>query len=69
MVIFDSIFFILEGNEDKHKCLNEFEFRQDLTTDYRIICTWTSEKSTYNLVATLAPSFLSLKLGLLHFSR
>ena len=40
-----------------HKCLNEFEFRHDLTSDYGIICPWASEKSTYNLVATLEPLF------------
>ena len=42
------------------KCLNEFEFRPDLTTDYGIICPRASINSPYNLVATLAPSFLIL---------
>ena len=41
-----------------HKCLNEFEFRQDLTTDYRTTCPWVSEKPTNNLVAFLVPLFL-----------
>ena len=41
-----------------HECLNEFEFRRDPTFDYGVICPWTSEKSIYNLVAMLAPSFL-----------
>ena len=54
---FDSIFIILAGIEDMHKCLNEFEFRQDLNNDYGIICPCASEKSTYNLVATLGPLF------------
>ena len=53
--IFDSIFFILAGIEDMHNCLNEVKFRQDLITVYGIICPWASEKSMYNLVATLAP--------------
>ena len=41
-----------------HKCLNEFEFRPDPSTDYGFICPLAPEQSTYNLVATLAPSFL-----------
>ena len=54
-----------------HKCLNEFEFRQDLTTDYGIICHWASEKWMYNIETTLAPSFLIgsssfLQVGTLH---
>ena len=52
----DWIFFIFEGNEDMHKCLNEFEFLLEI--NYRVICPWKSEKSTYNLVATLVPAFL-----------
>ena len=55
---FSIIFFILAGIEDIHKCLNKLEFRQDLTTDYGIISPRASEKSTYNLVATLASLFL-----------
>ena len=31
--IFDWIIFILAGNEDKHKSLDEFEFRPDSTCD------------------------------------
>ena len=36
--VFDRIFFILAGNENMHKSLNEFEFRPDPTTDHRISC-------------------------------
>ena len=50
--------FILAGNEDMHESLDEFEFRQDPTTDYGVRCPWASEKSMYNVVNTLAPSFL-----------
>ena len=31
---------ILAGNEDMHKISAEFEFRPDLTTDYRVSCPW-----------------------------
>ena len=41
-----------------HKNLNEFEFLQDPTTDFGVICHGAPEKSTYYLVATLEPSFL-----------
>ena len=47
----------------------EFKFRQDLTTDYGIICPWASEKSTYNLVATLTPLFLVGSSSFLQVSR
>ena len=30
--------FILAGNEDMHKILDEFEFQPDWTTDYRVSC-------------------------------
>ena len=40
-----------------HECLDEFEFRQDPTTDYGVSCPWASEKSMYNIVNNLAPSF------------
>ena len=40
-----------------HKSLDEFEFRQDPTTDYGMSCHWASEKSMYNVVNTLALSF------------
>ena len=41
-----------------HVSLDEFQFRLDTTTDSRVICPWASEKSMYNVVITLAPSFL-----------
>ena len=37
-VVFDRIIFILAGNEDMHKSLDEFEFRPDPTTDYGVSC-------------------------------
>ena len=41
-----------------HESLDEFQFRLDTTTDSRVICPLASEKSMYNVVNTLAPSFL-----------
>ena len=41
-----------------HVSLYEFEFRQDPTTDHGVSCPSASEKSMYNVVHTLAPSFL-----------
>ena len=41
-----------------HKSLDEFKFKPDQTTDYGVTCPWASEKSMYNVVNTLAPSFL-----------
>ena len=40
------------------KCLNEFEFQPDPTTDYGIICTKASENLNNDLVAPLMHSFL-----------
>ena len=37
-LLFDRILFILAGNEDMHKSLDEFEFRPDPTTDYGVSC-------------------------------
>ena len=37
-VVFYRIFFILAGNQDMHKILDEFEFRPDRTTDYGVSC-------------------------------
>ena len=56
--IFDSINLILAGNEDMHESLDEFKFRTDTTTISRVICPCTSEKLMYNVVNTLAPTFL-----------
>ena len=55
---FNWIFFILAGSEDMHESLKELEFRQDPTTDYEVSCPFASEKSMYNVVNTLGPSFL-----------
>ena len=56
--ILDSIILILSGNEDMHQSLDEFKFQPDTTTDSRVICPFASEKLMYNVVNTLAPSFL-----------
>ena len=37
-VVLDGILFILTGNDDIHKSLNEFEIRLDPTTDHRVSC-------------------------------
>ena len=36
--VFDRIHFILEGNDDIYKSLNEFEIRRDPTMDYGVGC-------------------------------
>ena len=41
-----------------HESLDEFQFWLDTSTDSRVICPWASEISMYNVVNTLAPSFL-----------
>ena len=41
-----------------HESFDEFQFQLDTTTDSRVICPWASEKSMYNVVNPLAPSFL-----------
>ena len=41
-----------------HKSLNEFKFRPDTDTNTRVICHCPSKKLLYNVVSTLAPSFL-----------
>ena len=41
-----------------HESLDEFQFRLDTTTDSRVNCPRASEKSMYNVVNTVAPSFL-----------
>ena len=52
------IILILAGNEDMHQSLDEFKFQPDTTTDSRVICPCASGKLMYNVVNTLAPSFL-----------
>ena len=41
-----------------HESLDEFKFRPDTDTNTRVICSCASEKLLYNVVSTLAPSFL-----------
>ena len=36
--VFDRIHFILAGNNDIHKSLNEFKIRRDPTMDYGVGC-------------------------------
>ena len=63
------MFFILAGNEDNYKSLDELEFRQNSATDVGVSCTWASEKMSYNLVSILAPSFLIGSSSYLQVSR
>ena len=48
----------MKGNEDMHESLDEFKFLPDTDTNTRVICPCASEKLLYNVVSTLAPSFL-----------
>ena len=41
-----------------NESLDEFKFRPDTTTNFRVICPCVSEKLMFNVVSTLAPSFL-----------
>ena len=41
-----------------HESLDELKFRSDTTTNTRVICPCASDKLLYNVVTTLAPSFL-----------
>ena len=41
-----------------HESLDEFKLRPDTNTNTRVICPCASEKLLYNVVSTLAPSFL-----------
>ena len=41
-----------------HESLEEFKFQPDTTTDSRVICPCASEKLMFNVLNTLAPSFL-----------
>ena len=41
-----------------HESSDEFNFRPDTTTNSRVICPCVSEKLMYNVVNTLAPTFL-----------
>ena len=53
-----NLIFFVPGNKDVHGSLDEFEFQQYPTTDYRVNCPLAFEKSMYKVVNTLAPSFL-----------
>ena len=44
--------------EDNYKSLDEFEFWLDSSMNWGVSCPRVCEKSMYNLVSTLAPSFL-----------
>ena len=41
-----------------HESLDEFKFRPDTTANSIVVCPCASEKLMYNVVNTLAPSFL-----------
>ena len=56
--MFESIILILAGDKDMHESLDEFKFRPDTDTNTRVICHSASEKLLYNVVTTVAPSFL-----------
>ena len=44
-VAIDPIHFKFIGNKDMRIILNEFEFRPDGTTYYKVICSWTSKNT------------------------
>ena len=48
-VAIDQIHFKFVGNEDMHNISNKFEFRPDWTTDYGVICPWTSKITPIDL--------------------
>ena len=48
-VAIDQIHFIFVGSEDMHNISNEFEFWPDWTTDYGVICPWTSKNTPIDL--------------------
>ena len=52
-----------------HISMDEIEFQLDPTTDYRVTCPLASEKSIYNVVNTLAPSFLIGSISFLQVTR
>ena len=62
-VAIDQIHSKFVGNEDMHNISNEFEFRPDWTTDYRVICPWTSKKYPHRL--TMGKTVWPLCLGCL----
>ena len=52
-----------------HESLDEFKFRPDTTTNFRVISPCESEKLMYNVVNTLAPSFLTGSSSFLQVAR
>ena len=50
-VTMNSVFIKLTGNEDRHKILDEFEFRSYLTSHFGVMCPWVVKK--------MSPAFLS----------
>ena len=60
---------ILAGKKDMHESLDEFKFGPDTTTNTRVISPCASEKLMYDVVSTLAPSFLIGSSSYLHEMR
>ena len=52
-----------------HGRLDEFKFGPDTIADSGVICPWASEKLIYNVVNTLAPSFLIVSSSFLQVTR
>ena len=52
-----------------HKSLDELKFQLDTTTNSRVICPCASEKLMYNVVSSLAPSFLIVSSSFLQVTR
>ena len=47
-VVLDGILFILTGNDDIHKSLDEFEIQPDPTTDHRASCPLASKNLCFH---------------------
>ena len=52
-----------------HESLDEFKFRPDTDINTRVICPCASKKLLYNVVSTLAPSFLIRSFSYLQVTR
>ena len=71
----DPIFFKLAGNKDMYNIMNEFEFRPDRTTDYRVSCPWASKKYPHRIyngengVSTFSLLFLIGSFWYFHVTR
>ena len=52
-----------------HISMDEIKFQPDPTTEYRVTCPLASEKSIYNAMNTLAPSFLIVSSSFLQVTR